>query len=243
MRFLQGEWWDKRRPRYLSSFFDNKLQFARYSKLAMLTDIKPIIEVASNVPEYADQAKIANSVIKHEWFNNNIDMELVTVADASYPFGNGFWKIGASMPGYTSITSHGPDMVIPIQPGFHLQDSTAIRYRSYKPLHYFQKKWPTRCDGLEREAVEIETHNQSGHVQQLAPFGIEDMTWQSMSPQMRRKVGQRVPGRSYGEGDRKYPVIEAKRVLGRRPEHQREQEHRHGLMTPTLPRQEAQLPL
>lgn len=204
IKFLEGNWWDQRRPRYLSPFFDNRLQHARYSKLALLTDIKPIIDVSTDVKEYEEDAKIAEMLIKHEWFRGDLDLSLVSVADASFLFGNGFWKITAHSPGYTKISSSGPDMVLPIQPGFHVQDSTAILYRTYKPLSYFQRVFPLRCEGLEQEAVQMDY--QSGETW-MKPWTIDEYTWNAMSPQMKRQVGTRAPKNGM-YGNQQFPVIE-----------------------------------
>lgn len=207
IRLLEGEWWDRRRPKFLSPFYDNKLQYTRQSKLAMLTDVRPVIDVFSRVQDYEKQANIAKGIIQHEWIRSDLDLSLVSVTDAAMLFGNGFWKIGASMPGYMKFSSCGPDMVLPIQPGFHIQDSTAILYRTYKSLNYFQKLWPERSVGLENEAVEIETHGIGGD-SFVKPSHIEDITWQNMSPQMRRQVGLRGPGKPTYHGSERYPVIE-----------------------------------
>jgi len=203
LKYLQGEFWDRRRPGYLSSFYDNRLEQARYSTLSMLTDIRPTVDVGSNVEAYADQAKIAQAVIHHEWLKQDLDLSLAGVVDASMLFGNGFWKMSANSPGNMTFNPCGPDVVMPIQPGRNLQDSSAVLYRTYKPLSYFQRIWPQKCANLENEAV---TTDQQGS-QINRPPHISEYTWNSLSPQMRYRIGMKV-GRFSGPSPGQYPVIE-----------------------------------
>lgn len=203
LQMLQGEFWDRRRPRYLSGFFDNRLEQARYSTLSLLTDIRPTVNVGSNVAAYGDQAKIAEAVIHHEWLKQDLDLTLVGVVDAAMLFGNGFCKLSSNTPGSMTWSPCGPDVVMPIQPGNHIQDSSAILYRTYKPLSYFQRIWPSRCANLEQEAT---TTDQQGS-QVNRPPHISEFTWNALSPQMKYRIGLKVGGfmtTSPGQ----YPVIE-----------------------------------
>ncbi len=207
IKFLQGEFWDRRRPQYLSRFTDNRLENARYNTLSLLTDLRPTIDVHSNVEAYKEQASIAQNVIHHEWFTQNLDLSLVRVVDTSMIFGNGFWKVSAMSPGKMRLAACGPDVVMPIQPGYDLQDSTAILYRTYKPLSYFYKLWPERCANLEQEAVSPDQH-QGTSVEK--PPRISEFTWNSLSPQMRYRMGIRTGGKLHSPSSNSYPVIELK---------------------------------
>ena len=205
MQYLEGQFWSSRRPSYLSSFSDNRMSHARYSTLSLLTDIRPTIDVHSNVPVYEEQANIAQNVIHHEWYTQDLDLSLVNVVDAALLFGNGFWKIGASMPGNMYFQPCGPDVVMPVQPGLDLQDSTAILYKSYKPLSYFQKRWPSRCYNLEREAVLYDQHQ--GTSVQRPPF-MTEITWNSLSPQMKYRMGTKLGKVDSTNPVNVYPIVE-----------------------------------
>ncbi len=205
--FLQGQFWDRRRPRYKSGFTDNRLENARYSTLSLLTDIRPTIDVHSTVDAYKQQAGIAQQVIHHEWYKNDLDLGLVSVADTAMIFGNGFWKIDAWQPGQMKFTPCGPDVVMPIQPGMHIQESSAVLYRSYKTMAYFQQKFPERSAGLEQEAVMPEQHQ--GTVFSRPPH-VSEFTWNALSPQMRYRMGLRVGGKLESPSNNSYPVIELK---------------------------------
>lgn len=207
IKYLQGEFWDRRRPRYLSTFTDNRLENARYSTLSLLTDIRPTIDVHSNVDAYKSQANIAQLVIHNEWVNQDLDLGLVNVLDTAMIFGNAFWKVSAMTPGVMKFGACGPDVVMPIQPGYNLQESTAILYRTYKPLSYFYKLWPERSANLEQEAVSPDQH-QGTAVEK--PPRISEWTWNSLSPQMRYRLGIKVGGRLQSPSSNAYPVIELK---------------------------------
>ena len=209
INYLEGGFWDRRRPKYLSNFSDNRLAQTRYAKLSLLTDVRPVISVTTNVPAFQEQSTITDAVIRDEWTRNDLDLGLVSVTDAALLFGNGFWKITSSMPGYMKFIPCGPDVVMPIQPGFHLQDSSAILYRTYKPLSYFQRLWPERSANLEQETTSQEQHE--GTMFQRPPQ-ISEFTWNALSPQMRYRMGIRVGGKIQTPNARSYPVIELNEI-------------------------------
>lgn len=207
INFLQGEFWDRRRPRYLSTFSDNRIQNARYATLAMLTDIRPTIDVHCLVDEFKSQAEIAQQIIHHEWYKQALDLSLINVTDAAMIFGNAFWKVDAWTPGRMKFSPCGPDVVMPIQPGYGIQESSAVLYRTYKTMAYFQAKWPERCAGLENEAVMPEQHQGTTFSK---PPTISEWTWNSLSPQMKYRMGIRVGGKLQSPSNGSYPVIELK---------------------------------
>lgn len=205
---LEGDgWWDRRRPQYLSKFFDNRLEHTRYSSLALLTDIRPTIDVRSKVKEFQEQASVAQGIIHYEWMNQDLDLVVVSVVDAAMLFGNAFLKIGASMPGNMSFTPCGPDMVMPVQPGNDIQSSTAILYKTYKPIQYFINIWPERSANLEEEGVSVEQYAGTTYAR---PPRVDEYTWGQMSPQMRAKVGIKVG--SQRPANTPYPVIELNEI-------------------------------
>jgi len=185
--FLEGKQWNERRPRYRSGFFDNRLSEARFDRLALLTDIRPTIDVRCSVAEYTEQADVARMVVQHEWQRQKMDLSLVSVVDHAM-FGTGYWKIGCNMPGSMTVTACGMDCVLPIQEGQDLQDSSAVLYRTYKPLQYFRNIWGDRANGLEKYATSAWVDNSNQYVR---PGHIQESTWNSLSPAMRYHLGLR----------------------------------------------------
>jgi len=188
---LSGQWWDKRRPKYKSSFFDNRLENCRIADLASLTDTRPTIDVTTQIDAYKQQTQVVQNVIRYEWMRNDMDLALVSVADIARLMGTGFWKIGAATPGYMQVVPCGPDNVMPIQPGFHIQQSSAVLYRTWKSLAWFRNKFPWRSSGLDRELEDID-QLVGGPGQYSRPSYLDEYTWNGMSPQMRRVVGVKV---------------------------------------------------
>lgn len=201
---LEGVFWDRRRPRYLSNFVDNRLAHARYSTLSLLTDIRPTIDVTSTVDAFKQQAMIAQGVIQSEWVRRDLDLSLAAVIDGSMLFGNAFWKMTANTPGEMNFYPCGPDVVMPINPGYKLQDSAAILFRTYKPLSYFQRIWPTRCYNLERESTSMPQHEGTSVEK---PPHISTYTWNVLSPQMRYRLGIK-GSKIQGPNQKSGPVIE-----------------------------------
>lgn len=202
--WLEGKHWNRGRPRYRSKFHDNRLAEARKEILALLTDIRPTMSVSSSIPAYQDQADIAMRCIQHEWQLRDFDLELVRAVDHAL-LSTGYWKIGASMPGNLSVTACGIDSVLPIQAGRTLQDSTAVLYRTYKPLQYFVNVFGDKADGLERHATPslwAATNNQY-----VRPGHVTEHTWNSLSPAMRYHMGVRTP-RKAPTGASVFPVLE-----------------------------------
>lgn len=205
IQYLEGDGWvDKRRPQYLSRFYDNRLQHARYNTLAMLTDLRPTIDVRSRVPEFEAQAKIAENVIRYEWYNQGLDLSLVSVVDTAMLYGNAFWKIGAGTPGFMTFSTCAPNMVMPIQPGAGTQDSAAILYRTYKPISYFKERWPERSGHLEEEAVG--EMDESEGTTYAKPPRVSEYTWANMASGLKAKIGYKRQGSVPNPSS--YPIIE-----------------------------------
>lgn len=186
---LEGKgWWNPRRARYKSRFFDNRMNNARQSDLALLTDIRPTIDVATKIPAYKPYAEMAAGIIHYEWSKNDMDLSLVRVADICKLNGTSFWKIGAALPGSMQVIPCGPESVLPIQPGFGIQESTAVLYRTYKTLAYLRNKFPYSAVGLERES-NFYGMSPNGETRLSRPPQMSEYTWNGLSPQMQRAFG------------------------------------------------------
>lgn len=186
IKWLQGQQWDLRRPRYRSKFFDNKVEKARIDNLAVLTNARPTIDCYSENPLLVDTANTIQQVIQQEWVRRDMDLSLVTVTDIAMLWGTGFWKIGAAMPGFMRVTPCGPDNVMPIQPGWDIQDSAAILYRNWKTPDYFKQTYPFRSAGIERESSSSASATWSAVNR---PSQMDEYTWNALSPQIKKLLG------------------------------------------------------
>lgn len=184
IKYLLGNQWSDKRPKYRSRYYDNRLQSVRRETLALLTDVRPIIEVSSPGP-YQEQARIVRNVILAEWTRLNMELKLVQAVDHALIGGVGFWKIGAVYPGQMVVTSLGIDSVLPIEPGLDIQESSGVLYTVMKPLVYFMKKWPHRIEAIRKYASSADFSSEPYE----RPAHIPEYTWASYSPQIKRTVG------------------------------------------------------
>lgn len=193
-KYIEGDQWEQfgKRPKYKSSFYINKTGVARLGNLALLTDSRPSIEVRSkltNNPDAIRQATMIQRIIVDEYVSKDMDMALVLAADIANTAGTAFWKIAGSSPGSIDVIPAGPDMVMPIQPGFHIQESTAVLYRTWKSLAELVRKFPGAKSAIERAA---KTTAVVDAVAYAKPDHMDAYTWQGLAPQMKRLLGKRV---------------------------------------------------
>lgn len=192
MQFVQGDHWNTlgtERPPYRSRIAINKVGTARLNHIASSTDTKPDIDIDCEVPQYEGVAKMIDDVLRHEWVANKMDLSLATAIDIDSMAGTAFWKIGAAAPGMMKVMPCGPDTVLPIQPGFTIQDSTAVKYRTYKSLTDVLLKYPTRAKELAGQARSYDFTTSSKYAR---PPHLDDITWNRLAPGMQKLLGQRV---------------------------------------------------
>jgi hypothetical protein len=154
---LMGRYWDRRRARYRSQYFDNRMGEARLSTLCSLTDTRPAMDVGttSTIEAFRAQAEIVRKCIQSIWDTEDLDLATEAVVDHAL-LSVGYWKIAATMPtesvpAQMLVIPCGMDSVLPIQPGRHLQDSSAVLYRVFKPLHRVKQAYGMSAEGIERE--------------------------------------------------------------------------------------------
>jgi hypothetical protein len=204
---IEGKQWSRPLPRYRSRWNDNRMAETRIDRLSLLTDIRPAVEIRCNVPDYQQQADIAQKIIFHEWARQDLDLALVAAVDHAL-LSVGYWKIGAAMPGEMFVIPCGMDTVLPIQPGRDIQQSSAVLYRTYKPVWYFKEAYGKAAEGIEREAAAPIWTNINN--QNARPGFLEEYTFSSMSPAMRYMNSQRALNRSFNSttGPGSFPVAE-----------------------------------
>lgn len=203
---IEGNQWGRDRPKYRSQFVDNVIARARQDNLSSLTDIRPTIDISSRVDAYKDAANMLNGVIHSEWTSRSMDISLVQVVDHSM-LSTGFAKLGANG-GQLSFTAHGMDAVLPINCGMDLQSSSAVLYRTYKPLTYFKTKFGDMAKGIEtsKTATGYGTTNTLQGNQR--PGQITDYQWNSFSPAMKRMMRDRVGKNGFQDGTNPFPSAE-----------------------------------
>jgi hypothetical protein len=202
---IEGKQWNRPLPRYRSRFADNRLAEMRIERLSLLTDIRPAIEIRCDLSDYQVQAEIAQKIIYYEWARKNLDLALVRAVDHAL-LSVGYWKIGACMPGDLFVDACGMDTVLPIQPGWDIQDSSAILYRTYKPLGYFKRKYGKWAEGIEREAATPLWSNIN--YESTRPGYLNEYSWNSMSPAMRHMHGSQLARGTTGGNPGAFPVAE-----------------------------------
>lgn len=190
INYLTGEYWDVRRPKYKSTYSGNRLMKARVDTLSMLTLARPTIDVTSQVRAFDKQAQISSGIIQSEYQKHNMDVSLVTAADLAKLWGTSFWKTGGATPGSLSVSPCGPDSVMPIQPGWDIQHSTAVMYRTWKAPGFYRRVFPARSAGIEREATISDYANST---KSMRPANIDQYTWNALAPAMQRALGAK-PG-------------------------------------------------
>lgn len=200
---LRGDQWGQNRPKYRSNFVDNVIGKARIEAKAYLTDIQPTIDIRSKVDSYIKHAELIQNCIHHEWRRLNMDLRLAALVDHA-GFGVGYARLGGLFPGELIFRSFGMDTVLPIQRGDTLQESSAVLYRTHKPVQYFTKMFPGRAEGIIKYADQ--SMNAMTTNQYARPGHVDEYTWNSMSPAMKYKMGVKLNRPSPSESE-PFPTV------------------------------------
>lgn len=188
IRALTGQQWDDARPRYRSHFVDNLLSKTRKDAMSAYTDIRPAVEIKTSNEHFKDVAKIVDLGVRDQWDRHEFDMRMIKVIDHAL-MGVGYWKIAAAR-NRLAVIPCGMDMVMPINNPGDLQESSAVYYRTNKPLLYFRRA------GFRKEQVlKIEKRSSMNALDSNDAYGVSrpghiaEYTWATMNPALRRKVG------------------------------------------------------
>lgn len=209
-KYIEGDHWDQfgKTPSYRSKFYINKTGAARVSHLALMTDTRPSVEIKSVIPEYEQYSSMLESIIGNEWTTGSLDLKLAMAADIASVTGTGFWKIGAAAPGMTRVLACGPDMVMPIQPGFDIQESVAVASCIWRPLAAMAHKYPHLRKKLEQQA----SFGSSGGMRYAKPDYMDDVTWQGTAPALQVIFGRRVDTESMSASASPFRAVEATEI-------------------------------
>jgi hypothetical protein len=203
IRNLLGDMWPENRPRFRSRFVDNHLNRARRETLAQYTDVRPTISVHSEpFPKHAD---ILQKMMVHEWVRGDMDLKLAEVLDHAM-LAEGYWKVNASL-GRLSVLSLGMDQVMTINCPSDIQDSSAVRYSTFKPIQYFVDKWGR--DVAERVLKSGSSAYRSNESNTPPNQMMSEYSWSKLSPSMKHMLKDRAPGQ-YGtwKSEDAFPVGE-----------------------------------
>lgn len=192
---ILGEgYWPSQRRQWRSRFVDNRLAKCRLDHLAQLTDTRPVIDVTTAQDAYKQTASVIAAMIRARWQRNDWDLKVVRTADIADAYGTAFTRFGAAWPGEQSALPCGPDQVMPIQPGFDLQEAAAVLYRTWKSVWWIKQKFPLSTAGIEREIVSAPLYGTSGNNTDVTfnrPSNIDEFTWNGLSAGMKRLLGVR----------------------------------------------------
>jgi hypothetical protein len=200
---IEGRHWNTpdlaRTPSYRSRFVDNRIASSRMDKLSELTDIKPIIQVETDVEDWEDQAKMNNRVIEYEWGHLGLDKKLTDVVDHGL-FTTGFWKIDSGTPGWMGVDACGLDNLLPVEPDIPLQQNPAVVFRTYYTLPHLMNKWPHKARAIEREAAASQGTTMDFTSR---PWQSPQSQWGSMTQRTRQRAGSGMPQKT-----RAYPLVQ-----------------------------------
>lgn len=198
---IEGRHWNtpelRNIPSYRSRFVDNRIASSRMDKLSELTDIKPIIQVETDVEAWEDQAKMNNRVIEYEWAHLGLDRKLTDVVDHAL-FTTGFWKISSGRPGWMNINACGLENVLPVEPDMELQENPAVVFRGDYPLPYLINKWPHKGKAIEKEAMSCGPSLMDSD----KPWNNPSLQWGTMAQRIRQR-GSMMPQKT-----RAYPRVQ-----------------------------------
>jgi len=188
--------WPESMRRWRSRFVDNRLAKTRMDHLAQLTDTRPVIDVTTAQDAYKQTADVIAKMIRARWTRMDADLKLVRAADIADCYGTGFWRIGAAYPGPASLLPCGPDQVMPIQPGFDLQESAAVLFRTWKSVWWVKQKFPFTSNNIEREIMNMPLYGTGANSADQTfnrPQQIDEITWNGLSQGMKRLLGKGYP--------------------------------------------------
>jgi hypothetical protein len=204
---LEGRYWARERASYRSRFTDNQMARAREESLSMYADVQPTISVSSKNEAYEKTAALLTGINLHVWNRENLDMELVEVVDHAM-LSVGYWKINGA-PGRVSAKSYGMDTVMPINATSDIQESSAIRYRVWKPLTYFQQKFPAKW---KKVAESCRNYSRTGDETYSYAMGMTEYTYNNLSPAMKHLMKNRKPPRARTDEQEVFPVAELEEI-------------------------------
>lgn len=196
---IEGAWWDKKMPRHRSRFTDNHLSRARVETMAQYTDAKPAISVTAGAADFEAIAKGIHGVMQNQWLLHDFDLRLAECLDHGM-LEMGFWKNTASR-NRLNVIPCGMDTVLPIHCTNDIQKSTAVLYRTFKPLAYFNHF--SRGKQVQASA---RTH-QLGEDTYNHGMMMTEYTWSRLSPFFKRALRNRKPSQVQ-RGDDFFPVAE-----------------------------------
>lgn len=186
---LEGRYYPRNYPTWRSQYVDNRMEEARTDSISYMTDLRPTINISTKVKQYEAQTKIFHMLFAHEWRRLKMPLVLAQLQDHAN-FGTGYLKVGAMLPGYSTIKACGMDSVLPIQRGDTLQESRAVMYRSYRSLEWLTQTYGKEYYPLLRNKSTSAMYGTITSNQYTRPGHVSEYTWNSMSPAMRYHMGR-----------------------------------------------------
>jgi hypothetical protein len=174
--------WPRDRPKFRSGYVDNHMSRARKETLAQYMDVRPTISVSAH-QDFISQAEILKKLCEHTWITEDLHLRLAEVLDHGL-LSVGYWKVnGAS--GRVSVGTCGMDTCLPINNPGQLQLSSAILYRTFKPVSYFHARWGKEIAEKVLRSSKQYRRDQPESNSSFAPLGMNEYSWNRLSPSMR----------------------------------------------------------
>lgn len=199
INYLMGEQWLTPRPSYRSKHVNNRIWRILWETVANLTDLRPVFEVKSHNRKYQKTADILSKLAKSWWMNSNMDMvlaELIIYSFLGGAAGKLYWN--------NELRNGDGDMdmavlsaldFFPLMARGNLQSAPVVFTKAYWPIDEFKRKFPRNG-----HLVPPVTQQLDQETPYQKPSWMPSFLFTTLSPQMKRVVGQR------GTGREPYPV-------------------------------------
>jgi hypothetical protein len=138
----------------ISRIIDNRLRKTALETVATMTDVRPIWNFETYVPEYQRQAEILNKLSKAWWTNTFADRKLASILLYACVGGSGYGLLTFNSKegdlGDLELVPFDPRDVVPIDPTYtdDINDWRGIILRQRLPLETVRKMFPSKAHKL-----------------------------------------------------------------------------------------------
>lgn len=190
--YLMGDQWPGRRPSYKSAPVNNRLLRSMEQTVAVLTDIRPTFVVKAHDDTFDEQAELLTKCTKAWWNKNDVDFQLAMSIIYAY-LSTGFLRVAWNPQlcegrGDFQVYPLSPYDVMPIGPSHNFQDWEGCIFEAVRNVAWFRRNFPGPGSSVQPD-VSLTRYGRS-------PQRSQGLTFDNLSPQMQRWVGQ---PREFGE--------------------------------------------
>lgn len=189
--YISGKQWSGRRPSYRSSPVDNNLWSTFWELVSTLTDVRPVSEVKpirKTLKEFAKAAKAMTIAQRSWWLDTEADLALAKIiiyGILSTGYGKLQWNPALRNGwGEQELLPLGMNNVFPLKPKNSVADAEGIAYEEVQSLGWIRQKFPVLGQLVEPDPE----YSRNPHGT-LKPNTMSGVTWENISPQMKRLIG------------------------------------------------------